>query len=82
MKVNKDSFTGMVTYELPNGKTFKVPYKNRNYCVAADGTKYILLTMVRHTYICMIIQKDIMTIIVLKMISAPMWLLGKSKKNI
>ena len=52
MKVNKDFFTGMVTYELPNGKTFTAPYKNRNYCVAADGDE-VPSTWQGKTYIYM-----------------------------
>tara|TARA_R110001583_G_scaffold11233_1_gene51186 strand:- start:31 stop:312 length:282 start_codon:yes stop_codon:yes gene_type:complete len=37
MKVNKDTETGIVTYTMPNGKTFSAAYKNASYCVACDG---------------------------------------------
>ena len=37
MKVNKDTKTGIVTYTMPNGKTFSAAYKHAAYCVACDG---------------------------------------------
>ncbi len=37
MKVNKDTETGIVTYTMPNGKTFSAAFKNAPYCVACDG---------------------------------------------
>ena len=46
----------------------------------AMETKCLLSGEAKHTYICMTTTKDITTGIVLKMISAPMWPLGKSKK--
>ena len=52
MKVNKDSSTGMVTYELPNGKTFGAPYKYASYCVACDGDE-VPSTWQGKTYIYM-----------------------------
>jgi hypothetical protein len=37
MKVNKNSEAGIVTYTMPNGKTFSAAFKNAPYCVACDG---------------------------------------------
>jgi len=37
MKINKNKETGNVTYHLPDGATYTVPYKNAEYVVACGG---------------------------------------------
>ena len=74
MKVNKDTETGIVTYTMPNGKTFSAAYKNASYCVACDGDE-VPSTWGGKTY--MIGKIVIMITIVLRMISQLIWHRGK-----
>jgi|TARA_B100001094_G_scaffold5015_1_gene4528 hypothetical protein len=57
MKVNKDTETGIVTYTMPNGKSFSAPYKNAAYCVACDGDE-VPSTWNGKTYIYMYNWQD------------------------